>query len=244
MSDEKEKSGGSWGKEPVDFEQHIQVKQQLDHERERSQRFEAQLVDLQKKVEAFNGVDLDKLRADSEALQHLQRDNAIGNREQIDSLINEAVSTVRTEAATTIDALKEQISARDKQLHELQVVDAAMNKIGGLFNDDMQPFIKQTLRDNITKTDSGDLVVIDSDGKVKYNDDQKPMGINDFAKELVSKYPSMARPTVKSGAMPNGTVQVGGAELTPERYSQMSKEERAQLPPVKRKELAAKLFKV
>lgn len=224
----------------------IELQQQYERERERANNALGKLTDLEKKLEKFSNVDLDKLRADSEALQHLMKEKAktTGNQADIDALLTEKEKKIRDELQPLLESATKDKQSLSEQLKELKVVDGVFTKIGNKFNDDMQSFVKDIIRNNIDLDDQGNFIIKDKDGKARYSASSanKLMTVEEFADELTSKYPSAVRSSVPAGLKQKGQTGVSG-DISVDRYLKMSAEQRLQIPDNERRKLALEAVK-
>jgi hypothetical protein len=229
----------------ISFEEHTKVQQNFQREEEKRQRLEAELVDLKKRFEPFEKVDLTQLRADAEAYHQMRKDTA-KTPEEIDKLVTDKEKRIRAEVQKELDELKNKEHTLSSRVKELEIVDRAMSQIGGIFNDDMQDFVKGHVRVCVDKNDAGELIVRDERGELRYSrtDRTKPMTLREFAEEIAEKHPSTAKPTQTKGAMQAGERSNGTSHTVPvERYLRMSAQERATLPVDERRKLAVEAVK-
>lgn len=207
---------------------------------ERAQRFEAQVADLQKKLEPFEKVNLTKLQADSEALERLQTENAknSGNKEDVEALLAAKDKATRDELQPEIDKLTKALEAANGTIHELTVTDKAFSQISSAFNEDTHPFIKDIVKKSVG-VDGDNFIVKDKDGKTRYSKGSanKAMSLDEFKTELVENYPSLAKPTTTAGGRQSGT-QTNGISTDVSRFTKMTPEQRAALPAAERNKLA------
>lgn len=218
-----------------------QTAQELQRAVERAQRFEGQVVNLQKEMERFKGVDLDKLKADSEALAQLMKDNAkkSGNQDDIDALLTKKEKEIRDELQSKIEEWQGKATTYEQQVRELTIIDKGFSKVSSIFNDDTHDFIKDIFRRSVELDKDGHFVVKDKDGKARYSAKaaNKLMTIEELAEEIAEKHPSFARATQVKAGRQNGQAAGPSADEV-SRYLKMSPAERAKLPPTKRMELA------
>lgn len=225
----------------------VELTEQLDRERTRANNFQGQLTDIQKRMEAFNGIDLDKLKADSEALKQLTIEKAknSGDQKDIDELLASTEKRIRDEIQPQLETFQTENKTLKSKINEIEVVDAAYTQIGTLFNNDVQEFIKGLIRQNVAKDKDGNLVVVDKDGKPRYSNGSanKLMSVAELGDELAQKYPSFAQPTVTSGTRSQGQ-RSNGASVDVQRYLNMTAAQRAELPKAERMKLAEQAVKL
>jgi hypothetical protein len=217
----------------VSFEEHTKVMQKLQAETERRQRLEGQLVDLQKKFEPFEKVDLTALKAKAEELELVKRQSA-KTPEDIQALINEREANIRKEVQRELDEYKANLGKLTGENKELKVVDRVMAEIGGAFNEDSHVFIKQYVRSAIDiNPQTGEYVVKDDKGEPRYSkvDRTKLMSVKEYAEEIAQKHPSIAKATKTSGGMDAGQRGNGSAaDMSIDQWVALTKDQRAAFP--------------
>jgi hypothetical protein len=220
-------------KTTVSFEDHSKVVQDLQHETEKRQRFEAQLVDLQKKLAPFEKVDLAALKAKAEELDLVKQQSA-KTPEDVKALIEAERARVRQEAQDEINQYKTNLDKLTGENKELKVVDRVMAEIGGDFTKDSQVFVKQYVRSAIDiNPQTGEYIVKDEKGEPRYSktDRTKLMSVKEYAAEIASKHPSIAVPTKTSGGMSAGEKTNGTAsDLSTDQWLGMTPAQRATYP--------------
>ena len=223
------------------------LKAKLNEYDERAKRFEALATDYEKKLSRYKGVDLDRLKADSEALAQKIRDEAAQSKDPADlKKWQEAQSAkIRSEVQRELDDLRDTNKKLAGVNHELTVVDKAMERIGGRFNDDMHPFIKGYIRQQVERDDKGELYIKGEDGEARYSP-SKPanrLSLDEWAEELAQKHPSAAKATVPRGSGKGGEKINGTAGVDSLRFMSMTPEQRAKLPSKDRGALAMEALK-
>jgi len=231
----------------ITFEEHSKLQQQLETERTRARDFEAKFTDIEKKLKTYEGIDLEKLKAAAEEAEILKRQNA-KTPEQMEAAIREAEkkyadreAQVRKEVQGQLDAVTKERDEFKGKYRELSVTDKAMAEIGGIFNEDMHPFIKQYIRQSVDTDDRGEFVVKDERGEMRYSrtDRAKPMPLKEFAAEIAERHPSAAKASTRTGDMQAGTRSNGaGGDMTPERWLRLTPEQRAQYKPEDQRKFA------
>jgi hypothetical protein len=211
----------------------------------RAQRFEAQMVDLQKQVERFKGVDLDRLKAIEEDYENIKRDKAAGNPEDLKKWKVDFEGRIRSEVQSDIAKRDEELGKLRLENRELRVVDKAIDQLADRFNPDTIPFIKGLVRQHVDVDDTGEFIVKDDKGDVRYVQGQpnQKMGIRHFAEELAAKHPSFARASVPAGGKQAGQKGAPPASLDAQRYLRMTPEQQAQVPAAERQKLALEILK-
>lgn len=226
----------------IPFEEHTRIVQRYQSDAEKAKRLEAQVVDMEKRLEKFNGVDVDAHRAIKEELEFLKQEKAKQSPEDLEEYKKTFEHQIRGEYQGEFDKLKSELEKARSKTHELEVVDRAMEKIGDRFNADTHKFIKTIIRDSVARDENGNFYLRDSDGKPLYSEKEpsKRMGLDDLASKLADEHPSFAKADYISGTKQTGekiTNSVSG--WTAERYAKASSEERARLP----RDVASKLNK-
>lgn len=217
----------------VSLEEYNTLKAELSQRDERAKRFESQLADLEKKHAKFKDVDLDRLRADSSALAELQRQRAAANPDDLKTWREEQKVSLRRELQTELEGLTAENKRLSTQNRELLIVDKAMAEIGPKFNEDGHVFIKQYIRESIDRDEAGNFVVKDNRGESRYST-KKPaekLSLVEWAEELASKHPSIAKSTTVAGSKNPSLRQTNGTSqsLDVDRYLRMTDAERSAL---------------
>lgn len=209
---------------------------------ERARRFEGQLADVEKKLEPFKKHNIDELLAAKEERDLLKEETAKSKGgADLDTFKKELEGKVRGQYQKNIDDLTGELEKYKKENKELSIVDRAMTEIGARFNDDTHPFIKQFIRQSVDKDEQGNFVVKDEKGNLRYgaNTPSVPMSLANFADEIATKHPSMAKANVTAGSLKGGTQTPGrSAFVDVQRYMQMSREEQLKIPQAERGKLA------
>jgi hypothetical protein len=213
------------------------LQQELTKATERAQRFEGQLVDVQKNLEKYKGIDLDKLKADSDALTQLMKEKAgtSGNQTDIDALIAKREKEIRDQLQPELETWQTKASTLEQQVKELTIIDRGFSQVSGMFNDDTHDFIKDIFRKSVAQDDTGAFIVKDKDGKMRYSPKAAnvPMTLTELAQEIADKHPSFGKSTAVKGARQLGD-SAGASADEVNRYLSMSPSERQQLPKEKR----------
>jgi hypothetical protein len=167
---------------------------------ERARRFEAKLVDLEKKLEQYKDVDVDEYRAIKEDYQRilersagLEPDEAKALREQIEKEISGRFSSKVEELTTSL-------TAKERELKELRVK-APLTRM--LANDFIPELIDLVTNDALKYAtyEDGRVVIKNSNNEVRYStaNPQEPMKLEELVAELKEKYPSAVKSRVVSG---------------------------------------------
>jgi len=221
-----------------------ELQAKINQLQERSQRFEGMSKDLEVKLKAYDGVDLARLKADAEALAIVQRENASKNPEELKKWRDTESQKIRGEVQKQLDEADAERKLLRKQNHEMRVIDKAVEKIGDRFNTDTIDIVKNFISGVIDRDEKGEFIVKDEEGNARFHP-QKPaqkMTLEDWAEELATKRPSLAKPTTVKGSGKAGEKTASGMAIGAERYLKMSAAERAQLPRETQQEMAAQVL--
>jgi hypothetical protein len=224
----------------VSFEEHSRIVQDLQKATDRAQRMEAKLTDLERSFEKVKDIDPLKYKAVLEDYDLMRKEQAKGDPAKIDELVKEKEARIRAEVQKEIDELRGKSGKYESELKELRVVDKAMNEIGGAFNDDMHPFIKQYIRSQVDLGNDG-LIIKDDKGETRYSraDRTKPMSLREFADEIAEKHPSAAKSKAVAGSMQAGTKSNGSGGMDGARWNAMTEAQRAAYPLEDRRKYSA-----
>jgi len=224
------------------------LKAKLSELDERAKRFEGLYVDTSKKLKTFEGIDLDRLKADSEALAQHLRDKAAESKDPADlkKWQESQTAKIRSEIQKKLDELESENKSLKSTNHELTVVDKAMERIGGRFNEDTHMFIKQYVRDQVDRDDKGELYIRGEDKQPRYSP-SKPanrLSLEEWADEIAQKHPSAAKATVPRGSGKGGERMNGNSmSVDSLRYMGMSAADRAKIPQADRGAMAIEALK-
>lgn len=185
-----------------------------DHNKavERARNFEAKYTDLEKRLQKYDGVDLDRLKAIEEDYNNIRKEKASGNKDEIDKLLSEREQAVRQEFGSKLEASEGELKQLRQRVKELEVVDVVMNKAAETFNADCHEDVKARFAKFLDKKD-GEIVVKDREGNVRYSkvNPSKLMSPEEFIQELASEKPSWAKPQVSNGTKEAGQRRSNGS---------------------------------
>lgn len=217
------------------------LRAELSAKDERAKRFEGQLATAERELARFKGVDLEKLKADSDALAQLTREQAGKNPEDLKKWQDAQTAKIRGEIQKQIDELAEENKKLKGTNHELMVVDRAMEKLAPRFNDDGHGFIKDYIRRSVDRNDKGEFLIKGEDGEARYSKANPAhyLSLDEWADELANKHPSIAKATTPRGSG-RATERVNGSagSIDVARYAKMSREQQLAIPAKERGELA------
>lgn len=204
---------------------------------EKAKRFEGQLTDVQKKLERFTDIDIEKLKADSDALKVLEREKDGIPQDKFDNAVEEAIKEQRTEWQTKLEASNKLITDLTSKVTDFEVVGTAMSDLSSKLKDDpiTKPFIENLLRQNLKK-EGESLIVYHGDEKVFSKQDiSKPMEAKEYYGIIQEQYPSAFTESAPAGTK-NNNERVGGKVSNqglleraqdPEAAKSLDKDERA-----------------
>lgn len=170
---------------------------------ERARNFESKLANLEKEMEKYSSVDIEKLKADSQALYDMQKQNA-GDPDQIDRLVTQKVGEFKEQWQKD----KEKIQNLKSKITELTVTDKVYSQMEGDFV--KSPLVRETLknliRQNCKLTEEGKIAVIDKDGRPRIKPDSamQEMQVSDWIEEIKKQNPEIALDKSPSGAKMKG----------------------------------------
>lgn len=104
-----------------------------------------------------------------------------------------------------------EITKRDKMIEEFKVnspiLDAAAR-----FRAVAPDQVKSLVRSNVRLNGEGEVEVIDGDGRVRYDDSGRPLSVDSYVQEFLSKNPHFVQPT------PSTTTARGNVAQRPEKF--------------------------
>lgn len=208
-------------------ESYDKVASERDVALERAQRLEGQVVELTRKVSAFDGIDLAKLKADSEALKLMKDEKATSSKEEFESRLQERERELNEHFEGKMKDLNDKVRGYEERLFEVEVVGSTMNKIGGKFNDDVRDVVESLFKNSLGKDDKG-IFIKDEKGAPRLNGAAERMSVEEYAESIIKERPSLAKPVTKNGSGLNGTVSGSGSKtgISPEAWAGMSPEQR------------------
>lgn len=195
--------------------------------REKNQRLQGQLAELEKKYSQFSSiykdVDPDEYKSLKTKLEEAERAAADKDPAKLEELFNRKMDRYRSESETEKQRLLDQLGVLQKTNKSLAVTDKVMSEVGALFNQDAIKFIKREVEESCDLDEDGTIVVKDDGGDVLYKG-ARPMTLKEYGDYLADKYPSLAKasgvggvkdlsPGQKSSARPSNRVPQSWAEL-------------------------------
>lgn len=121
----------------------------------------------------------------------------------------DAIKKIKDEAQNKIaeieERLNKQLSETSNALKHERVTKGAIQAAAQYFNDDALDLIETKISKHCDWED-GQIVIKDEKGEIRYSETNRreKMTIDEFMKELASKYPSIAKPTGKPGTQQPG----------------------------------------
>lgn len=212
----------------------------FDKEVSKRQRAEAELVDLKKRMDAFKDIDPERVRADREALERLQKEKTAGDPKALEEWQTSKEAEIKGRFDKKLTEYEATNAELLKKLTRLEVVNPAMRKAADLIN--------PTELDMVEILVERDLMLIDGKICVRGKDDKpapsvknprEDMGLEEYLEELAEKHPAWARSTMQPGGkQPGNTSGNTAGSLSAEKYVKMSREDQLKLPVKERGKLA------
>ena len=170
--------------------------------REKNQRLQGQLAELEKKYQTFSSmykdIDPDEVKSLRQKLEETERTAAEKDPAKLEELFEKKFNKYRTEVETEKQRLSEELSKLQRANKTLAVTDKVMGEIGSLFNQDALRWIKREVEESCDLDDDGSIVVKDESGDILYKG-ARPMTLKEYGEHLVEKYPSLAKASGVSG---------------------------------------------
>lgn len=179
--------------------------------------FRDQNIELREKLERFSGVDLDKYNEMQTKLQDQERKKMVPVS-KVDEMLNERVSTMKSDYEANIEGLNKSNATLTTQLESL-VIDSAVrqaatkHKVADSAVDDVILRAKSTFR-----MENGQAVPYNGKEVVYDKDGSTPMSIDSWVKGLGKSAPHLFVTSNGSGAIPGqGNLPKGmsPANMTP-----------------------------
>ena len=213
---------------------------------ERAQRFEGQIVDLQKQMERFKGFDPEKAKADADALEQLMKEKGKTDQTTIDELIARKEAEFEKRYGTKYTEQETELSNARSELKRLRVTNVALQKAADIFNPDALELIQSRIESDCDFAD-GEIIIKGENGKALPSklDPRKQMDLDEYLQSLAAKYPSTAKSSVAQGSRGQGTKMPAGTgtEITVEQFAAMTEEQRSKLPNDLRGKLSQQYFR-
>jgi hypothetical protein len=164
--------------------------------REKNQRLQGQIVELEKKYQTFSSIykdiDPDEVKSLRQRLEETERSAAEKDPAKLEDLFEKKFNKYRSEVETEKQRLGEELAKLQRANKTLAVTDKVMGEIGSLFNQDAVRWIKREVEESCDLDDDGSIVVKDESGDILYKG-ARPMTLKEYGEHLVEKYPSLAK---------------------------------------------------
>lgn len=196
---------------------------ELEKLRERAQRFEAQAVDAQKKLERYSGIDPDEVAALRAANEDFQRKAALADPDKLKQWEQTTEQRIAKEYGTKLTELEQANQTLAAQLKTHQITTPVMQECVKHFNEDSASLIAERAAASCDVLE-GELVVLGADGKPRINPDDPRKGymsLEQYMRELAEQYPSCARAQTKPGTK-NGTMDAPAATSSGLTFQQLA----------------------
>lgn len=184
---------------------------------EKFHRVQAQVVDLEKKLEQFKDIDPVAFKAIKEDYELMRKQQTGGDPKKIDELVAAKENEIRSTVQKALDALKQENEGYKGKLKELQVTDSVFSKAAAKFNADCHEDVKAYIRKYGDVSDDGTVIFKDDKGAPRYapGSTTKLMDATEFVGWLAEQKPSWAVPDGKAGAKTAGqkTSAVSGGKI-------------------------------
>lgn len=170
---------------------------------ERAQRFEGQLVDLQKQLENFKGIDPREHRALKEEYENLRKKATGGDEEKINQFIADKEKEFEKRYGDKFSELNTNNEKLSREIKELRVIEKALLAAGEHFHSNTLGLLRREFESELDFLE-GEIVAV-QDGKPRPSkaDPRKPMGLKEYLQLKTEAYPELLKARTKSG--------VGGA---------------------------------
>lgn len=182
-------------------DENIITKEQFDAQVTRAQRFEAQLADAQKRLESFKDIDPEAYKAMKEDYDSMRKSSAGNDPKKIDEIVTSKVGEVERRFSNKITELEKRATSAEAKNKRLEVVVPAMSEAAKLINSDALDLVQSLIERDLDFVD-GQIIVKNADGTPKASEvDPRVtrMPLSEYLQNITNKYPSIAKPTVKTG---------------------------------------------
>lgn len=205
--------------ETVSIEAYNELKAQVGKLDERSKKFEGLARDYEIKLASYKGINPDEVKAIKEDYDNIRK-QSVKSPEDIDKLISEKENELRSSFQKQLDEARSKADSSGKELHELLVVDKALEQVGGQFAPDMHAIVKEMLRREVDRDADGNLIVKGKDGKPAYSakEPAKLKSLGEWVEDIGAKHPSMLASTARGGALNKSEQTTGSSGIDQRRY--------------------------
>lgn len=192
-------------------EENKDVVSKADYEKviERARALEASLVDKEKKLESFKGIDPNEFYALKDSIKVFEQKDATGDPKKIEELVKKTENEVAERFKNKLQEESEKANKLANELKSLRVTEVALQKASSIFIPESLDWVKRAVNDSCDYVD-GTIVVKGQDGKPLYSKENPAnlMGLDEFLKDFASKNTYMVANKQLSGTM-NGKEQAG-----------------------------------
>ena len=195
--------------------------------KDRNQKLQGQLVDLEKKWNQFSSmykdVDPDEYRQLKGKLEELEKTAASKDPQKLEELWEKKLQKHRSESESQREKLEVELNQLRQKNKSLAVTDKVMSEINGLFNSDATKFIKREVEELCDLDEDGSIVVKDENGEVFFKG-ARPLTVKEFGELLVEKYPSLAKASGVGGSKdmtPGQTARNRSSNKTPQSWAEL-----------------------
>lgn len=171
--------------------------------------------------------DPEKVKADLQAFEQMQRENAGGDPKKIQEIVERETAKVRDQFGSKLTESEALIAGQAKELKALRVTNVAMQEAANHFNPDQLPLLKHEIEANTDWVDGKVIVVENGKARMSVKDPRNAMELKEYMEILANKYPSSAKSQATSGGKPSGTTYSSGStRLSKEQYLSLTEGDR------------------
>lgn len=178
----------------------------IDIERGHAQHFKSQLDELTTKMKAFEGLDVEGLKAKARRAEELENQNALGDPKKLEERIQSARAEAETAAqkrfGDKLTELEGLTTQQAKELHSLRVTNVAVQKAAEVgYAADGIKFLKREV-DARCEFQDGKIIVKGDDGKPLYSktNPRELMELDEWLTIFGEENPCLMEPTTRKGA--------------------------------------------
>lgn len=186
-------------------------KEEFDKLQSKYDRTLGELTDVKKTLDSFKGINIEKLKADSEALSQLEKENASQSPDKLKEWKQKEAQKLRDEVAKELKEARELSEKLGKENRKLKITDKVFAAIAPKFNDDVHDDLKEYAERFGDINEKGEIIFKDVSGNPRFKNGNEPFTVEDFGAELVTKKPSWAKATFTGGTHQNGASTNGTA---------------------------------
>lgn len=229
------------GQSTVTAEEHAKAVEKADRAR-------AEAEDLRRQLARFKDIDPDRVKADRDALEQLERERTKGDPKALEDWKSKKEGELKARFDGALTEKEKRIEELSSKLTRLEVVQPSMLKAAEVFNSTELPLVQILVERDLALAD-GQIVVRGDDGKGKpsVRNPRENMGLDEYFDALAEKHPNLAKPKMERGGRESGSTSSSSSSagtISVERYVKMSREEQLALPQAERGKLAAAALKM